>query len=636
MLTAMKTSLEDDPASSRKSSASRETYFDSSLPCIMTAREINSIALEHGGYNTPALNDKLYLHYKGYRKIENLEEYKNLVAIWLDSNGFQKIENLNHLGSLRCLYMSRNLFTRIENLDKLANLVQLDLSENRISHVEGLSMLPKLDSLNLAKNALSSSESISHLMQCKALTTLDLSNNQLSGEDVLKVLSGIQSLLSLKLAGNPITNEVSSFRKKIIVAMKKLRYLDRPVFDMERATSEAWALGGREAELKTRERLKAEQKKEERKAMDDFRSWQQTTREKATDDKRRIIENGPTLEQRTDIEIRNKAIAERKEAAAKEAAKEREIYRIEVKDGPVAGATKVASDCPKPVSPEETNKVALKDSTTNIDEQNNFKASKRVEDHSSPEDSSSLKPPLVTAVCDQHHSSSLLPTRNKATLEEAGATLIKKNITDASEERGRIERANCKSTDMNLLFHGEISDKTPLFKSEVEMKDEITKIPPSEQSFSNTSSLTPANMESKENNSHSVTAGLDERPRLSLLSDQIEVDNNESLDAVESRTEPPVSTCSVSWTKKMDDCLFKFVHQSNYDYSKAAQLMAYNFNVDSKYFTLESCRQRWYLIDSMKRDLTNRDDFDPLKKYRCSTKNQKRPALAGKCSARPK
>ena len=95
---------------------------------VMSKKEIKTVALEHSGYSTPALNDQLYLHYKGYQKIENLEEYVNLKALWLDSNGLQKIENLNHLSSLRCLFLQRNLFTRIENVEGLTNLVQLGKS----------------------------------------------------------------------------------------------------------------------------------------------------------------------------------------------------------------------------------------------------------------------------------------------------------------------------------------------------------------------------------------------------------------------------------------------------------------------------------------------------------------------------
>ena len=87
--------------------------ISSYLP-VMTKKEIRKIALEHSGYSTPALNDQLYLHYKGYQKIENLEDYCNLKALWLDSNGLEKIENLDKLTSLRCLFLQRNLTSLVQ------------------------------------------------------------------------------------------------------------------------------------------------------------------------------------------------------------------------------------------------------------------------------------------------------------------------------------------------------------------------------------------------------------------------------------------------------------------------------------------------------------------------------------------
>lgn len=48
----------------------------------MTKEELKRAALENGGYSLPGLNDTLYLHFKGYRRIENLEEYTGLKSLW--------------------------------------------------------------------------------------------------------------------------------------------------------------------------------------------------------------------------------------------------------------------------------------------------------------------------------------------------------------------------------------------------------------------------------------------------------------------------------------------------------------------------------------------------------------------------
>ena len=249
---------------------------------VMTKSELQKVALEHGGYATPYLNDTLYLHFKGYRRIENLEEYTGLKSLWLHSNGFSKLENVNKLHELRCLFLQRNCLTKIENLEGLTSLVQLDLSENQIIFVEGLSHLPNLTTLNLSNNALNDAASISHLKECKELSAVDLSKNQLAGEDIIDCLSGIARIKSLNIAGNPAVSKVAYFRKKVIVACTGLRYLDRPVFDDERIAADAFAKGGIDAERQMKERLQQMKKNKDRETLVEFRNWQESVRSTQT------------------------------------------------------------------------------------------------------------------------------------------------------------------------------------------------------------------------------------------------------------------------------------------------------------------------------------------------------------------
>lgn len=63
----------------------------------MNSYNLKEICLQNNQYEFPELNEKLYLHFKGFTKIENLCEYKNLKTLWLECNCIKKIENLDNL-----------------------------------------------------------------------------------------------------------------------------------------------------------------------------------------------------------------------------------------------------------------------------------------------------------------------------------------------------------------------------------------------------------------------------------------------------------------------------------------------------------------------------------------------------------
>jgi dynein assembly factor 1 len=84
----------------------------------MTTDVLRRLCKEQKLYTTPSINDKLYLHYKGFNRIQNLDEYTGVKAIWLEGNGLNKIEGLANMKLLRSAYLQENLIESIEGLDR--------------------------------------------------------------------------------------------------------------------------------------------------------------------------------------------------------------------------------------------------------------------------------------------------------------------------------------------------------------------------------------------------------------------------------------------------------------------------------------------------------------------------------------
>ena len=85
----------------------------------ITPKLLKEYCKKDGLYSTPHLNDRLYLHYKGFRAVTNLEAYTGLKVLWLEGNGLTAISGLSAQTEMRTLYLQENLLERIENLEHM-------------------------------------------------------------------------------------------------------------------------------------------------------------------------------------------------------------------------------------------------------------------------------------------------------------------------------------------------------------------------------------------------------------------------------------------------------------------------------------------------------------------------------------
>ena len=230
---------------------------------IITEDFCKKLCYYNGGYDSPKLNVNLYLHFQGFRKIQNLDSFTNLQVLYLENNSINKIEGLDKLVNLTCLYLQNNYICEIENLEHNTKLSILNLSNNKIQSIPNISYLEQLDNFYLSKNSLSTIQNLEGLLQLKSLSLLDIQNNPftVTPDELIAFLNKLEKLKVLYLKGD-ITRSIPNYRRNLIVKIKNLTYLDdRPIKKEDHVGAIAFFEGGYKAEKEARIKYREENDK---------------------------------------------------------------------------------------------------------------------------------------------------------------------------------------------------------------------------------------------------------------------------------------------------------------------------------------------------------------------------------------
>eukprot|EP00439_Symbiodinium_sp_Y106_P058136 s597_g8.t1 len=274
---------DEEHAGSKKEGYANMAPVDPGIP-RMTPEVLVKSCMENRGYETPELNEVLILHYKGFRKIEGLEAYWNVRSLFLECNGIRKLENLECMPELVSLYIQSNCIAEIEGLDTLQNLQYLNLSHNSLSRVQGLENLHRLETLNLSANKMEDVAALAGLAERPTLKSVDVSCNYFEdGESLLAFWSEhLPQVECVYIHHNPCSRALKDARRRLVSTLPKLRWIDeRPVTAIERAGCEAWAQGGKDAELSAKQDFWRKEKEEKERSFENFRRVQKAYSERA-------------------------------------------------------------------------------------------------------------------------------------------------------------------------------------------------------------------------------------------------------------------------------------------------------------------------------------------------------------------
>lgn len=270
----------------REERARREEEFHNSLGIggtEMTKKELRKIIDNDRRmyYRTEELNDKLYIHYKGWREIQSLEGWTGLKTLYAECNAFSLISGLENCTKLRSLFLQENCITKISGLESLPDLWSINLSNNFIERIEGLEGCKGLNTLMIAKNKIGFGgvRDVEKLADT-GIFSVDIQDNRIDDPDVLpEVFARMRDLRVLYFKGNAAGRKIVNYRKSTTVYCKELRYLDdRPIFEDDRRNAEAFNRGGIEEQRAEGKRIREEKNEKHDRNMRHFQEMIENSR----------------------------------------------------------------------------------------------------------------------------------------------------------------------------------------------------------------------------------------------------------------------------------------------------------------------------------------------------------------------
>ena len=229
---------------------------------IITKKYLRENCYYDSGYDTPELNDVLYLNMRGFRKIENVEEYNEVKVLYLEGNALRDLSNISHMTNLISLYLHDNMLSKMIDMSSFTNLTTLTLANNMIDKVEGVHECSKLKKIDLNGNRLTNLDSFSSLRHNKSLRIVLLKNNNIEyDEAIIDFLANEVSVAYLEMAGNPFAKSQppKAYRRLMITRIESLGFLDdEGITYNERELARAYIEGGRDGEVERRRLMKVE------------------------------------------------------------------------------------------------------------------------------------------------------------------------------------------------------------------------------------------------------------------------------------------------------------------------------------------------------------------------------------------